>query len=308
MKWAWAWVCGSNPKGIGQNMSDYRLSLAGWLLSVCLLSACEQKIIQNVNNILPTQAPGISPLASASPLAEPSKRPAVVPLNTPSPEKSPPTAQPSASLPGISLSPIVGPSATPIFDQELERFAYSIPEPEKTKNYNAQNIQAAQALWTRRYDRFRKEPYQVLKMYFDAALIAWHNENLTAKLNESILYSGAPWLFPKYALMDAQAIAKAKEYAIRSYFRGTQPLNQYYLADFQNRTVNIVSKNSRGEYIELSTQDLITQAPSEPKDGDTLKIHVLSSATDKDAEVTLIYKKGWKVDFWTPNVLVVFLG
>ncbi|HEY9839418.1 MAG TPA: hypothetical protein V6D23_03100 [Candidatus Obscuribacterales bacterium] len=218
------------------------------------------------------------------------------------------TASAKPALPELELSAIPGPSATPYLPVGLERFASSIPEPASTRGYDSQSMAAAQLLWQQHYLQIRHDPYEVLRMYLDAGMIAWYNETLAAGLNQQVLHSKTPWLFPSYPLMDAQAVAGSKEYAIRSYFRATSKLNNYLLPDFEARTVNLVSKNSRGEYLELGAQDLSRLAPAVPSEGSSFKCHLYSSASRSDVELSMIYHEGgWKVDFWTPNILVVFM-
>lgn len=289
----------------------------GWIicLSILPLSACEQQITQIAQVPPPIVRVSVPPAtiqvvvqASAGPSAAVTAAPAAGSSGTIA-VSSPAAPRPSASqLPRLELAPITGPSAPPVIPPEIEKFEYSIPAPESTRDYGNQDIQLARIYWQQRYLRQRQDAFQVLKMYLDSALIAWHNEALAASLNEEVLFTKAPLLFPNFARQDAAAIAKAKEYAIRSYFRGTSSVTGYSLADFQSRSVNVVSKNSRGEMIELGSQDAAALAPANPRPGDSFKYRLFSSASRSDVELTMIYQdNGWKVDFWTPNILVAFL-
>lgn len=275
------------------------------LLAPVYLSACAQTISQKtvvpapiVQVIVPSAKPQAAPVATADPLLD--NRPAV------SVNASTPPA--SAELPLLNLGqPIIGPSASPLLPAEINRFLDAIPEPELTKAYGLSLHEAILPLWQKRYQSVKEDPYEVLKMYLDAGMIAWYNDTLAGVLNAQVLTSKTPWLFPSYAQMDAQAVSRSKEYAIRSYYRSTSSLQHFALTDFDNRTVNLVSKNGRGEYTELSPQDARALAPTSPHNGSSFKFHLLSSASGADAELTMLYADGWKVDFWTPNILVAFM-
>lgn len=310
MKSAWEWDFGNKKSYLVKEymLKPYITSKLS-LVFCFLLLGCEQKIIQNVN-VLPATATQIPKAGSSNPvettlrpdkpsnLASPMIKPSIKPQGP---------SNTSSILPDIEQAPIIGPSPTPIFKADIEKFEYTIVEPDRTQSYNQYDIEIASAFWLKRYERLKKDPYQVLKMYFDAALIAKYNENLTTELNKIMMYTKTSWLFPNFAQMDAQAIAKAKEYAIRSYYKNTLELNNYTLPDFQKRTLHTVNKNSRGEYVDLTQQDINSLAPKDPADGQEFKIKIYSQATQKDAEITLIYKRGWKINFWTPNILVLFL-
>lgn len=277
------------------------------LIGLGLLSACEQNISQKTVVPAPTVTVVVQPsvTASSKPMASP--EPAASPDPSPSGSLKP-SVTASAQLPTLNLdAPISGASPSPLIAPGIDKFADSIPAPVLTKGYDARDREVILLLWQKRYEQRKEKPYEVLKMYLDAGMIAWYNESLASALNAQILATKTPWLFPNYTLMDAQAVAKSKEYAIRSYFRGTSPLTGYSLVDFEARTANLVNKNSRGEYTELNAQDLRSLAPSVPHEGDSFKCHLYSSASRSDVELTMLYKDGWKVDFWTPNILVAFM-
>ncbi len=278
-------------------------------MNIC---ACEQNITQQVA-VHVSSPPSVSPSAqttvgsaSASATPRPSSKPQ---RSNQSPvvdsSSSSPLTTKSPELPVIPLSPISGPSAPRIYEKELELFATTIPEPEKTRSYDTRSIEIARVFWQKRYENNSRNPYEVLKMYLDSALIAWHNEALASKLNELILYTKAPLLFPKFAQIDAQNIAKAKDSTIRSYFSGTLSLNNYLIPDFDERLPQLVTTNSRGETITMTGHDVVAKAPAFPQEGDSFKVHLLSNLSKKRAEVTLLYQRdGWKIDFWAINVLV----
>lgn len=282
------------------------------LIGLGLLSACEQNITQKTVVPTPTVNVVVQPsvAASSKPPASPPADPATAATSPDSsPSDSPkPSLTASAQLPTLNLNaPISGASPSPLIAPGIDKFADSIPAPVLTKDYDARDREVILLLWQKRYEQSKDKPYEVLKMYLDAGMIAWYNESLASTLNAQVLATKTPWLFPNYTSMDAQAVAKSKEYAIRSYFRGTSPLTSYSLVDFEARTVNLVNKNSRGEYKELNAQDLRSLAPPVPHEGDSFKCHLYSSASRSDVELTMLYKDGWKVDFWTPNILVAFM-
>ncbi|PKL76158.1 MAG: hypothetical protein CVV27_11740 [Candidatus Melainabacteria bacterium HGW-Melainabacteria-1] len=279
-----------------------------WLPCLALLCACEQTIVQQVD--VPPAVVHVQTVIQ--PPAQSNIQPTLQPRPLPNPSPRPATGTQSAAplpLPEIPLKPIAGPSAASVMPPELERFADSIPEPEITAAYDSRSIEMAAVLWQQRYTRSRANVAAVLGMYLDAALLAWHNENLTATLNQTIMHSKVAFIVPDFARLDAEAVAKEKEYAIRSYFQGTAKFNNYLLPDFEQRQPHFVSKNSRGEYTTLSAGDVAQLASASPREGDSVKLHLLSSAGGEMAEVTLIYHKGgWKIDYWAPNILVLKAG
>jgi hypothetical protein len=281
--------------------SALRSVLALLILTLC---ACEQSISQQTN--VPPPIVNVTVNTAPSPTPRPTARPA-----SPRPASPMPTPRPSATptLPSIDLNPITGPQLPDETPPGLDKFLTSIPDPELTRDYDTRAGEMALALWTRRYNDGRQDPYHVLKMYLDAGLIAGENEALAASLNRPIMHSQTPLLFPEYARLDAEAVAKAKPFAIRSYYRGTSEVNSYALPDFEARIVNVVSKTSSGGFKQLSVPDVRKQAPESPRYGEKVKYLLYSSARKAEAEVTLIYDNGgWKINFWTPNVLVLFLS
>lgn len=274
------------------------------------LCACEQNITQRVD--VHVSAPPVTrPSAQNTSVSGTTPAPASARPETPSASSTPARVSSSvpaaiaSALPVIPLTPISGPSATPIYAQELELFATTIPDPEHTRSYDSRSIEIARVFWQKRYEKNSRNPYQVLRMYLDSALIAWHNEVLATKLNELVMHTKAPLLFPNFAQIDAQNIAKAKDSTIRSYFRGTLALNNYLISDFEQREPQLITTNSRGEFVTITGNDVVAKAPAFPKEGDSFKVHLLSNLSNKRAEVTMIYQRdGWKIDFWAINVLV----
>lgn len=291
-------------------MKQFPRFLPALLLASILLSSCaDQNIIQTVQVVQPT-APPASPTPRVSSTPRPQAEPSQLTPSQASPSRPSPTprATPLPILP--SIAPILnGPNLGAVdYNVQFELFATGIPQAELTAEFGPRDFDLILAFWQQRYDKVRTQPYEVLKMYLDAGLIAGYNTALAARLNEVILHSAIAHLLTDFTEKDAEAIAKSKPYAIRSYFRGTRKSGNYTVPDWETRTVNVVQKGAQGSYRELSPGDVNALAPQEPDEGDTYKPLLYSSARDNHAELTLIYKRGgWKVDYWTPNVLVLFM-
>lgn len=173
---------------------------------------------------------------------------------------APTQLNPSVSVnPLTSASPIAGPSVlasgTVSTATGFAIFETGIPEPSSTVSYSEEDIATAKEAWKKRYISARTNPAEVLKMYFDALLLAASNKSLCKELLKvTALYLKSD----SDTELDSRIAAFDNGRQLRSLYRGTKKKDGFQIPDFINRTLNVYKSakvNSVTRLVESSLDD-----------------------------------------------------
>lgn len=184
------------------------------LCAACINEPTLEEILQRRN--IPVDKSG-----TAISLANPSKMAREIVVATPTTSPTP-TAVDGASPQAPS--------------DKVAIFATDIPHPDQLKDLTSSEQAQAAALWLKRWENSKTNAFEVLKMYVDAYVVASGNQDLARQLLAPLTLGGSSAVSAQQITTAAQGRGAAM---IRSYYKGTQPGDNFLINDFKQRQLQV---------------------------------------------------------------------
>lgn len=236
--------------------------ISAWLL---LCSACVNE--PTLEEILQRRNMQVDRSGTSASLANPSKMAREIVLATPATSPTP-------------TSPEGATTMTP--SDKVALFSSDIPNPSQLKDLTSSEQEQATTLWLQRWEKSKTNAFEVLKMYVDAYLVASGNQSLARQLLAPLTIGGSSTIAPQPIATASQGRGAA---TIRSYFKGTQPSDNFAISDFKQRQLQVAQDTNSLAPVPADNPASLSPANASP--GSVYTFALISNATQIPRRVVL---------------------